>query len=271
MLDLKNISKTFNPGTVNEKVALENVNLHLDDGDFATIVGSNGAGKSTLFNAIAGEFIADTGTITLDGRDITFLPDFKRSNAIGRMFQDPLRGTAPHMTIEENLALAYTRKDRKPFRSAVRKQEKDLFRTELEKYHMDLENRMKTKVGLLSGGQRQVVTLLMCTLVMPKLLLLDEHTAALDPATADKVMEITRSIVSENHLTTLMITHNLSQALTTGNRTIMLDEGRIILDLGGEERAKMGVNDLLDCYAEKKKKAFDNDRMMLAGTYFTAP
>ncbi|WP_337539337.1 ATP-binding cassette domain-containing protein, partial [Clostridium sp.] len=177
----------------------------------------------------------------------------------------------PHLTIEENLALAYTRKDRKPFRSAVRKQEKDLFRTELEKYHMDLENRMKTKVGLLSGGQRQVVTLLMCTLVMPKLLLLDEHTAALDPATADKVMEITRSIVSENHLTTLMITHNLSQALTTGNRTIMLDEGRIILDLGGEERAKMGVNDLLDCYAEKKKKAFDNDRMMLAGTYFTAP
>ena len=271
MLQISHISKTFNPGTVNEKKALNGIDLHLDAGDFVTILGSNGAGKSTLFGAIAGSFVVDEGTIRLDGQNITSLPDYKRSKFIGRLFQDPLKGTAPSMTIEENLALAYTRKDRKPFRSAVRKQEKDLFRTELEKYHMDLENRMKTKVGLLSGGQRQVVTLLMCTLVMPKLLLLDEHTAALDPATADKVMEITRSIVSENHLTTLMITHNLSQALTTGNRTIMLDEGRIILDLGGEERAKMGVNDLLDCYAEKKKKAFDNDRMMLAGTYFTAP
>ena len=271
MLQISHISKTFNPGTVNEKKALNGVDLHLGSGDFVTILGSNGAGKSTLFGAIAGSFVVDEGTIRLDGQNITSLPDYKRSKFIGRLFQDPLKGTAPSMTIEENLALAYTRKDRKPFRSAVRKQEKDLFRTELEKYHMDLENRMKTKVGLLSGGQRQVVTLLMCTLVMPKLLLLDEHTAALDPATADKVMEITRSIVSENHLTTLMITHNLSQALTTGNRTIMLDEGRIILDLGGEERAKMGVNDLLDCYAEKKKKAFDNDRMMLAGTYFTAP
>ena len=240
MLDVKQATKVFSAGTASEHHALNGLNLHLDDGEFVTIIGSNGAGKSTLFNAICGNYW------------------------IGRVFQDPMKGTAPHLTIEENLALAYTRKDRKLFRSAVRKQEKDLFRTELEKYHMDLENRMKTKVGLLSGGQRQVVTLLMCTLVMPKLLLLDEHTAALDPATADKVMEITRSIVSENHLTTLMITHNLSQALTTGNRTIMLDEGRIILDLGGEERAKMGVNDLLDCYAEKKKKAFDNDRMMLA-------
>ena len=271
MLQLIDVSKTFNPGTVNEKKALSHLNLELQDGDFATIIGSNGAGKSTMFNAICGTFFADEGAVILDGTDITYEKEYKRSKYIGHLFQDPMKGTAPHLTIEENLALAYTRKDRKPFRSAVRKQEKDLFRTELEKYHMDLENRMKTKVGLLSGGQRQVVTLLMCTLVMPKLLLLDEHTAALDPATADKVMEITRSIVSENHLTTLMITHNLSQALTTGNRTIMLDEGRIILDLGGEERAKMGVNDLLDCYAEKKKKAFDNDRMMLAGTYFTAP
>ncbi len=264
MLQLIDVSKTFNPGTVNEKKALSHLNLELQDGDFATIIGSNGAGKSTMFNAICGTFFADEGAVILDGTDITYEKEYKRSKYIGHLFQDPMKGTAPHLTIEENLALAYTRKDRKPFRSAVRKQEKDLFRTELEKYHMDLENRMKTKVGLLSGGQRQVVTLLMCTLVMPKLLLLDEHTAALDPATADKVMEITRSIVSENHLTTLMITHNLSQALTTGNRTIMLDEGRIILDLGGEERAKMGVNDLLDCYAEKKKKAFDNDRMMLA-------
>ena len=264
MLDVKQATKVFSAGTASEHHALNGLNLHLDDGEFVTIIGSNGAGKSTLFNAICGNYWLDRGQIFLDGQDITFLSEHRRARQIGRVFQDPMKGTAPHLTIEENLALAYTRKDRKPFRSAVRKQEKDLFRTELEKYHMDLENRMKTKVGLLSGGQRQVVTLLMCTLVMPKLLLLDEHTAALDPATADKVMEITRSIVSENHLTTLMITHNLSQALTTGNRTLMLDEGRIILDLGGEERAKMGVNDLLDCYAEKKKKAFDNDRMMLA-------
>ena len=255
MLDVKQATKVFSAGTASEHHALNGLNLHLDEGEFVTIIGSNGAGKSTLFNAICGNYWLDQGQIFLDGQDITFLSEHRRARQIGRVFQDPMKGTAPHLTIEENLALAYTRKDRKPFRSAVRKQEKDLFRTELEKYHMDLENRMKTKVGLLSGGQRQVVTLLMCTLVMPKLLLL----------------EITRSSVSENPLTTLMITHNLSQALTTGNRTIMLDEGRIILDLGGEERAKMGVNDLLDCYAEKKKKAFDNDRMMLAGTYFTAP
>ena len=212
MLDLKNISKTFNPGTVNEKVALENVNLHLDDGDFATIVGSNGAGKSTLFNAIAGEFIADTGTITLDGRDITFLPDFKRSKAIGRMFQDPLRGTAPHMTIEENLAL----------------------------------------------------TLLMATLVTPKLLLLDEHTAALDPGTADKVLELTKKIVAENHLTCLMITHNMHDALTLGNRTLMMDHGHIVLDISGEERAHTTVDGLLDRFAENVGHALDNDRILLS-------
>ena len=239
MLELINVCKTFNPGTVNAKTALNDLNLTLNDGDFVTVIGGNGAGKSTMLNAIAGSFQIDSGKIVIDGTDVTGLPEHKRAAFLGRVFQDPMMGTAPTMQIEENLALAYPRKDRKPFRSAVRKQEKDLFRTELEKYHMDLENRMKTKVGLLSGGQRQVVTLLMCTLVMPKLLLLDEHTAALDPATADKVMEITRSIVSENHLTTLMITHNLSQALTTGNRTIMLDEGRIILDVGGEERAKI--------------------------------
>ena len=271
MLEMRHVTKIFNPGTVDEKIALNDLSFTLNDGDFVTVIGGNGAGKSTMQNAICGTWLPDAGEILLDGIDLSSLSEHQRAKYLGRVYQDPMTGTAAGMQIEENLALAYTRKDRKPFRSAVRKQEKDLFRTELEKYHMDLENRMKTKVGLLSGGQRQVVTLLMCTLVMPKLLLLDEHTAALDPATADKVMEITRSIVSENHLTTLMITHNLSQALTTGNRTIMLDEGRIILDLGGEERAKMGVNDLLDCYAEKKKKAFDNDRMMLAGTYFTAP
>ena len=272
MLDIQNISKTFEKGTVNEHVAINNLSLKLEDGEFVTVVGSNGAGKSTLFNAICGSFMVDEGHIFLDDMDITYKSEHSRAKMIGRVFQDPMKGTAPNMTIEENLALAYTRASKQsPFSRAITKKKIQFFRENLARYNMGIEDRMKTKIGLLSGGQRQVVTLLMCTLVMPKLLLLDEHTAALDPATADKVMEITRSIVSENHLTTLMITHNLSQALTTGNRTIMLDEGRIILDLGGEERAKMGVNDLLDCYAEKKKKAFDNDRMMLAGTYFTAP
>lgn len=263
MLDLKNVTKTFSAGTVNQHHALRHLDLHLDRGEFVTIVGSNGAGKSTLFNAICGNYLLEEGTIHLDKRDITFLSEHRRARVIGRVFQDPMKGTAPHLTIEENLALAYTRKDRKPFRSAIKKQERELFQEELAKYHMDLENRMKTKVGLLSGGQRQVVTLLMCTLVMPKLLLLDEHTAALDPATAEQVMEITKTVVRENNLTTMMITHNLASALSTGSRTIMLDEGQIILDLSGEEREKMTVNELLDCYAQKKKKAFDNDRALL--------
>ena len=266
MLDIIDVSKTFAPGTVNEHIALQNVSLHLDNGEFVTIVGSNGAGKSTLFNAITGAFFADKGLIMLDGEDITYQKEHVRSKVIGHLFQDPLKGTAPHMTIEENMALAYLRTttSKNAYFSRIKAADKKKFREQLALLDMGLEDRMKQPVGLLSGGQRQALTLLMATMVTPKILLLDEHTAALDPATADKVMEITRSIVSENHLTTLMITHNLSQALTTGNRTIMLDEGRIILDLGGEERAKMGVNDLLDCYAEKKKKAFDNDRMMLA-------
>ncbi len=263
MLDLKNVTKTFSAGTVNQHHALRHLDLHLDRGEFVTIVGSNGAGKSTLFNAICGNYLLEEGTIRLDRQDITFLSEHRRARVIGRVFQDPMKGTAPHLTIEENLALAYTRKDRKPFRSAIKKQERELFRDELAKYHMDLENRMKTKVGLLSGGQRQVVTLLMCTLVMPKLLLLDEHTAALDPATAEQVMEITKTVVRENNLTTMMITHNLASALSTGSRTLMLDEGQIMLDLYGEERERMTVNELLDCYAQKKKKAFDNDRALL--------
>lgn len=265
MLDLKNISKTFNPGTVNEKVALENVNLHLDDGDFATIVGSNGAGKSTLFNAIAGEFIADTGTITLDGRDITFLPDFKRSKAIGRMFQDPLRGTAPHMTIEENLALAFLRASGHTSAfSRINKKDRELFAEKLSALGLGLEDRMKQPVGLLSGGQRQALTLLMATLVTPKLLLLDEHTAALDPGTADKVLELTKKIVAENHLTCLMITHNMHDALTLGNRTLMMDHGHIVLDISGEERAHTTVDGLLDRFAENVGHALDNDRILLS-------
>ena len=264
MLDVKQATKVFSAGTASEHHALNGLDLHLDDGEFVTIIGSNGAGKSTLFNAICGNYWLDQGQIFLDGQDITFLSEHRRARQIGRVFQDPMKGTAPHLTIEENLALAYTRKDRKPFRSAVRKQEKDLFRTELEKYHMDLENRMKTKVGLLSGGQRQVVTLLMCTLVMPKLLLLDEHTAALDPATAEKVLHLTRQIVAERQITCLMVTHNMHQALELGNRTLMMDSGNIVLDVSGEEREKMSVDDLLEQFAVRAGKALDNDRILFS-------
>ena len=265
MLDLVNVGKVFNPGTVNEKKALSGVNLHLEEGDFATIVGSNGAGKSTLFNAIAGEFIADAGTITLDGQDITFQPDYRRSKVIGRMFQDPLKGTAPHMTIEENLALAFLRASRQtsPF-SRITKADRALFAEKLSALGLGLEDRMKQPVGLLSGGQRQALTLLMATLVTPKLLLLDEHTAALDPATADKVLELTKRIVAENHITCLMITHNMHDALTLGNRTLMMDRGRIVLDVGGEERAHLGVNELLERFAANAGHALDNDRILLS-------
>ena len=267
MLELKNVGKTFNPGTVNEKKALTGVNLHLNPGDFATIVGSNGAGKSTLFNAIAGSFIPDTGSITLDGEDITFLPDYRRSKTIGRMFQDPLRGTAPHMTIEENMALAYLRASGKtsPF-SRITKADRELFAQKLAQLGLGLEDRMKQPVGLLSGGQRQALTLLMATLVTPKLLLLDEHTAALDPATADKVLELTRSIVAENHITCLMITHNMHDALTLGNRTLMMDSGRIVLelDIAGPEREGLTVDDLLQRFAKNAGHVLDDDRVLLS-------
>ena len=265
MLDLKNINKTFNPGTVNEKVALENVNLHLDDGDFATIVGSNGAGKSTLFNAIAGEFIADTGTITLDGRDITFLPDFKRSKAIGRMFQDPLRGTAPHMTIEENLALAFLRASGHTSAfSRINKKDRGLFAEKLSALGLGLEDRLKQPLCLLSSGQRQALTLLMATMNKPKLLLLDEHTAALDPKTALKVLTLSARIVEENHLTTMMITHNMKDAIKYGNRLIMMHEGHIIYDVAGEEKQKLHVSDLLAKFQIASGGEFANDRMILS-------
>ena len=265
VLELQNISKTFNPGTVNEKLALQKIDLNLKDGDFATIVGSNGAGKSTLFNAIAGEFISDTGTIKLDGQDITFMPDYRRSKYIGRMFQDPLRGTAPHMTIEENLALAYLRASghTSPF-SRISKKDREIFAEKLSALGLGLEDRMKQPVGLLSGGQRQALTLLMATLVTPKLLLLDEHTAALDPGTAEKVLELTKKIVAENHITCLMITHNMHDALTLGNRTLMMDHGRIVLDVADEERAHMTVDGLLQRFAENVGHALDNDRILLS-------
>ena len=265
MLEVSHISKTFNAGTVNEKRALSNLSLRLADGEFATIVGSNGAGKSTLFNAIAGVFYVDAGTITLDGRDITFLPSHKRSRRIGHLFQDPLKGTAPHMTIEENLAVAYLRspEKHKSFRRVTRR-DRDFFRDALAQLDMGLEDRMNTPVGLLSGGQRQALTLLMATLVTPKLLLLDEHTAALDPATAEKVLDLTKKIVAENHITCLMITHNMHDALTLGNRTLMMDHGRIVLDVADEERAHMTVDGLLQRFAENVGHALDNDRILLS-------
>lgn len=263
MLDVKNANKIFLKGTPNAKVGLEDFSLHLDRGDFVTILGSNGAGKSTLFNAVCGGFLLNSGRIWLEGEDITFLPEHKRARTIGRVFQDPMKGTAPHMTIEENLAMAYARAHHRALSRAISRRDREYFKASLAKYHMGLEDRMKTQVGRLSGGQRQVVTLLMCTLSVPKLLLLDEHTAALDPSMADKVMEITRSVVTENKITTMMITHNMASALTTGTRTIMMDGGRLILDFSGEERAKMTLEDLLALYSEKKKQHFDNDRMLL--------
>ena len=265
MLEVSHISKTFNAGTVNEKRALSDLSLRLANGEFATIVGSNGAGKSTLFNAIAGVFYVDAGTITLDGRDITFLPSHKRSRRIGHLFQDPLKGTAPHMTIEENLAVAYLRSsDRHVLFGRVSRRDRDFFRDALAQLDMGLEDRMNTPVGLLSGGQRQALTLLMATMVTPELLLLDEHTAALDPVTADKVLALTRSVVSERSISCLMITHNMHQALELGTRTLMMDAGRIVLDVSGPERADMTVQGLLDAFAAKAGEAFDNDRVLLS-------
>lgn len=260
MLQIKNISKTFNPGTVNEKKALSGLSLHLEKGDFATIIGSNGAGKSTLFNAVAGAFYVDGGTITLNGKNITYRPEHKRSRTIGRLFQDPLKGTAPNMTIEENLALAYLRTSRgNPF-SRISKKDKEFFREKLKLLDMGLEDRMKQPVGLLSGGQRQALTLLMATMVPPDLLLLDEHTAALDPATADKVLELTKQIVAQDNITCLMVTHNMTQALALGNRTLMMADGNIVLDIAGEERAGLTVDDLL----RRFKNELNNDRILLS-------
>ena len=264
MLDIQNLSKTFNPGTVNEKKALSSLSLHLDEGDFVTIVGSNGAGKSTLFNAIAGSFYADEGSISLAGKDITFMPEHERSRCIGRLFQDPLRGTAPSMTIEENLALAYLRAAHgNPF-SRISKKDKEFFAEQLKQLDMGLEDRMKNPVGLLSGGQRQALTLLMATMNKPKLLLLDEQTAALDPKTALKVLTLSAKIVEENHLTTMMITHNMKDAIKYGNRLIMMHEGHIIYDVSGDEKKNLQVSDLLAKFQIASGGEFANDRMILS-------
>lgn len=261
MLKISHISKTFNPGTVNEKKAIIDLSLELKKGDFATIIGSNGAGKSTLFNAICGDFLTDAGSIELDGRDITFMPQHARAKEIGRLYQDPMRGTAPGMTIEENLALAAGKGG---WLSRTTRQEKERFREELKKLDIGLEERMSHPVGLLSGGQRQALTLLMATLQKPKLLLLDEHTAALDPKTAAKVLEITEMIVNRDHLTTMMITHNMLDAIIHGNRLIMMMEGKIILDIQGEEKKKLTVRDLLDQFEKASGQEFSNDSALLS-------
>lgn len=264
MLTLDRISKTFDPGTAGEKKVLENFSLHLDRGEFVTVIGSNGAGKSTIINAVSGAFYVDSGRIELDGQDITFMKDYRRAHFIGRLFQDPMQGTAPSMSVEENLSLAFIRNDEhvSPFGLSVR--EKKYLRDRVATLELGLENRMNARVGTLSGGQRQALTLLMATLVTPKLLMLDEHTAALDPATAEKVLALTKSIVAENRLTCMMITHNISSALALGSRTIMMDNGRILFDLRGEERAHMTVPALLDRFKEAVRKNLDNDRMLLS-------
>ncbi len=260
MLKLTHISKTFNPGTVNEKKALCDISLDVADGDFISIIGSNGAGKSTVFNAIAGSFYTDSGSIFLDGEDITLQPEHVRAKKIGRLFQDPMRGSAPGMTIEENLALAAGKGG---WFSHISRATREEFRERLSLLGMGLEDRMQHPVGLLSGGQRQALTLMMATFNPPKLLLLDEHTAALDPATAEKVLALTKDIVEKNALTCLMVTHNMQTALDLGNRTLMMDNGRIIYDASGDMRSRLNVEDLLVLFREAVGKSLDNDRMML--------
>ncbi len=261
MLTLSHVSKTFNPGTVNAKTALSDLSLHVNKGDFITIIGANGAGKSTLFNAVAGSFMTDSGNIILDGKDITLMPEHKRAKSIGRLFQDPMRGSAPGMSIEENMALAAGHGS---WLSKISRKDKELFRERLALLGMGLEDRMKQPVGLLSGGQRQALTLMMATFNPPKLLLLDEHTAALDPGTAEKVLELTKKIVDENNLTCLMITHNMQSALDLGNRTFMMNNGNIVYDVEGDERKKLHVSDLLQKFKESVGKELDNDRMLLS-------
>ena len=260
MLELRHVSKTFNRGTPDSHKALDDVTLHVQAGDFISVIGANGAGKSTLFNAIAGSFITDEGTILLDGRDVTLLPEYKRAREIGRLFQDPMRGTAPGMTVGENLALAAGHGG---WLSSVSRKDKELFRERLALLDMGLEDRMDQPVGLLSGGQRQALTLTMAIFNPPKLLLLDEHTAALDPGTAEKVLALTEQIVREHQLTCMMITHNMRSALALGNRTITMYRGRIVMDVSGEERARLTVPDLLERFRQTAGQELDNDRMLL--------
>lgn len=264
MLELNNIHKTFNIGTINEKKALLGVQLQLNQGDFVTIIGGNGAGKSTTLNMIAGVYTIDEGSIILAGENVTKKPEHARAKYLGRVFQDPMRGTAANMEIQENLALAYRRGEHRGLGWGITKEEKERYHEELKILGLGLENRMTSKVGLLSGGQRQALTLLMATIKQPKLLLLDEHTAALDPKTAGNVLEITEKIVSANHLTSMMVTHNMKDAIRLGNRLIMMHEGRIIYDVSGEEKKQLKVKDLLEKFESASGGEFANDRMMLA-------
>ncbi len=264
MLEIKDLYKTFNPGTINEKKALTGINLTLNDGDFVTVIGGNGAGKSTLLNMITGVYPCDSGTIKVDGEDITSLPEFKRAKYFGRVFQDPMTGTAADMQIEENLALAARRGRARTLRPGISYSERAKFKELLKKLDLGLDTRMTSKVGLLSGGQRQAVTLLMATMANPKLLLLDEHTAALDPQTAAKVLNLTTELVEEGNITTLMITHNMKDAIRLGNRLIMMNNGKIVFDIAGEEKKKLEVQDLLNLFAKVSDGEFANDRMMLS-------
>ena len=264
MLEIRNISKTFNPGTINEKHALSNLSLILNDGDFVTVIGGNGAGKSTLLNAVAGVWPVDSGAILIDGEDVTGMPEYRRAKYIGRVFQDPMMGTAPDMQIEENLALAMRRGKKRGLKWGVTVAEREIYREKLASLGLGLETRLTTKVGLLSGGQRQALTLLMASLQTPKLLLLDEHTAALDPGTARKVLELSDKIIRENRLTALMITHNMTDAIRHGNRLIMMDQGRIALDISGEEKSRLTKADLLERFAEKTGVQEETDAVLLS-------
>ena len=264
MLDMNQVYKTFNAGTINEKKALTGLDIHLQEGDFVQVIGGNGAGKSTLLNAIAGMFPIDQGSIQIDGQDVTRLPEFKRAKLIGRVFQDPMMGTAANMDIEGNLALALRRGERRTLRWGVTNKERERYRELLKTLGLGLEDRLTHKVGLLSGGQRQALTLLMATLQKPRILLLDEHTAALDPQTAAKVLELSEKIVNENHLTTMMVTHNMKDAIAHGNRLVMMNNGHIILDISGEEKKKLTVEALLEKFAQVSGSELANDRMLLS-------
>lgn len=264
MLKITNLHKTFNPGTVNAKTALAGLNLTINDGDFVTVIGGNGAGKSTMLNAICGVWKPDFGTIEIDGNDVTNMPEHKRAAFLGRVFQDPMKGTSPDMEIAENLSIAARRGTKRRLIRGIKKSEREEYRQLLATLELGLENRLSSKVGLLSGGQRQAVTLLMATLRRPKLLLLDEHTAALDPKTAAKVLEITDRLVNENHLTTLMITHNMHDAITHGNRLIMMHEGRIVVDISGEEKSKLTINQLLGLFEKASGSEFNSDKALLS-------
>ena len=264
MLKIEHVCKTFNAGTVNEKKALKGLNLHLKPGDFVTVIGGNGAGKSTMLNSVAGAFPVDSGKILIDGVDITHLPEYKRAQYIGRVFQDPMMGTAATMQIEENLALAARRGQKRTLRVGITREEREQYREQLKILDLGLEERMTAKVGLLSGGQRQALTLLMATLRKPKLLLLDEHTAALDPKTAAKVLEATQRIVEKDNLTTLMITHNMRDAIAYGNRLIMMYDGHIVVDVSGEEKKNLTVEQLLNLFSQASGSDEADDKLLLS-------